>query len=63
MDEKTAIILFGFLLCVIGTVALLQANIQVAVFLLGLVIVGVASGFVKELFEMFKDIFESIFNR
>jgi len=65
MNEKTAIVLFGFILCVLGTVAFLQANIQAAALLLGfgLVIVGVVSGFIKELFDMFSGILESIFQR
>jgi dipeptide/tripeptide permease len=63
MEGKTATVLGGFFLCLIGTIALLQANLEAAAFCLGLglIVVGVASGFVKELLDMFSRILESIF--
>jgi hypothetical protein len=63
MNEKETMSFVGLLLCVFGTVALIQLNIEGAVFLLGvgLAFVAVARGFVKELFDVFIDIFKSIF--
>ena len=67
MDEKSGLALLGFFLCAIGAVALLQADIQGAVFLLGIglgcVAVSLGKDAVEDLFNTFKEIFESIFSR
>ena len=61
-DVEKIAVFCGFFFCLIGLIAFVQGNVMGAVFLsgLGLIIVGVVAGFIKELFDTFVDIFESI---
>lgn len=67
MDDQNTLIAVvgGFILCLFGTVALLMGNVLGAVVLLGLglIIVAVLAGFIEKLFDLFADIFGSIFGR
>lgn len=67
MEEKSGLWLLGLVLCVFGTIALFQGNVVAFLFLDGLglsfVAVGLGKEAVEDLFDMFKDIFESVFNR
>lgn len=65
MEERAVIFLIGAILCSIGTLALVSANIQVTVISmgLGLSLIALALGkdAMEKLFDMFSDIFRSIF--
>lgn len=62
-DNELMIVFGGFLLCLLGTIALLMGNVLGAVFLLGLglIIVAVVAGLIEKLFDVFVDILKSIF--
>jgi hypothetical protein len=63
MNESLIAVFGGLILCLLGTIALLEGNLLGAICLLGLglIIVGVVAGFINELFDMFATIFEGIF--
>jgi hypothetical protein len=56
-------IVVGFIICLLGTLALLSFNLIGGAALLGvgLIVVAVFGGFIGELFDMFASIFSSLF--
>jgi hypothetical protein len=53
----------GFIMCLMGTLVLLEGNVMLAVLLmgLGLIIVAVLAGLVEKLFDLFTGIFGGVF--
>ena len=64
MEDKEGICLLGLILCVIGTIALFEVGVSAFIFMDGLglafIAVGLGPKAIWELFDMFKDIFESV---
>lgn len=67
MDDVITIagVIVGFIVCLIGTLALLSTNLLAGASLLGmgLIIVAVFGGFIEQLFDLFASIFSGLFGQ